>query len=107
MPRSSFASVREKTAAARKAAGKERASNFDDITGVTDVLREVVAEVRQKQPSVPEVHIHTEAHRDSTPTELKIAWKHRGLLVRALPWVAGLGLGAAAHRALRAIGVLH
>lgn len=85
---------------------------FDDITDVTERLEGVVQEIRKRQDSGTEIHVHaappvTVDKHDSTPVELKLAWKHRGLFVKALPWIAALGLGAGAERVLRFVGLIH
>lgn len=104
-----FAGVRNKIEAARKASGRSRSRDWDEITGVTKALDHLAHEVRQKQPSAPEIHVHTmPAIPPSTPvpTELRVAWKYRGWLLHLLPLVAGLGLGAACMRMLRVLGIL-
>lgn len=85
---------------------------FDDITDVTERLEGVVQEIRKRQDSGTEIRVYaappvTVDKHDSTPAELKLAWKHRGLVLKVLPWIAALVAGAAGERVLRVLGLIH
>jgi hypothetical protein len=86
---------------------------FDDISKVTEAVEELTQEIRRRQESVPEINIYPAAPpvtvdtHDSTPAELKLAWKHRGLVLKVLPWIAALIAGAAGEQFLKAIGLIH
>ncbi len=112
-----FASIKASRIAQRDETDRRSFADLEEeiITGVHDVVKgelaKVVAEVRAKQPSGHEIHVHTvpiAPKSESVPAEAKLAWKHRHALLHIAIWCAsGLGLGALATKILTALGVMH